>query len=94
MEITFVGPVFFSDGDEALFFHGLEQVPGFASVVGRNRELTVSLGEAREGAVRELLVLFRRWQIDPSALNPFRGEDIYPCRLWEHTLHEAVVSGR
>lgn len=27
---------------------------------------------------------------DGAALNPLRGEDVYPSRLWEHTLHEAV----
>ena len=93
MEVTFAGPVFFSQGDEALFFYGLEQLPGFISVVGRGRELTVALGDDREGAIRELLVLFRRWQIDPLVLQPHRQEDPYPSRLWEQGLHEAIGPG-
>ena len=91
MEITFAGPVFFSEIDEAMFFAWLEQVPGLLSVQGHGLCLTVTLASERTGAVAELLVLMRRWHIDPEPLLPLRGEDPYPSSLWQHPIHEVAA---
>jgi hypothetical protein len=91
MEVTFAGPVFFSETDEAMFFAWLERVPGFVSVEGHGCSLTVTLANERTGAIGELLVLLRRWQIDPAPLLPLRSEDPYPSSLWEHPIHEVAA---
>jgi hypothetical protein len=90
VEVTFAGPVFFSETDEAMFFAWLERVPGFVSVQGHGRSLTVTLGNERAGAIAELLVLLRRWQIDPAPLVPLRNEDSCPSSLWEQPIHEVA----
>ena len=90
MEITFAGPVFFSETDESMFFAWLERVPGFQSVHGHGTSLTVSLAPDREGAVYELLVVFRRWHIDPSPLRTMPREQPHTSPLWERPIHEVA----
>ena len=91
MEITFEGPVFFSETDEAMFFAWLQRVPGLVSVQGHGSSLTVILASERSGAVAELLVLLRRWQVDPAPLLSLCSEDPYPSRLWERPIHEVAA---
>ncbi|WP_133480227.1 hypothetical protein [Cognatilysobacter segetis] len=90
MEVTFTGPVFFSETDEAMFFAWLERVPGFVSVQGHGSSLTVSFASER-GAIAELLIVLRRWQIDPAPLQPLRSEDPHPSSLWERPIHEVAA---
>ena len=91
MELIFEGPVFFSPDDEAAFFHWLSPIESIAEVRGQHRQLHVQFKHApTDDEVSSLLVLFRRWQIDLSALEPFQTEQNGHHILWRKSIAEAT----
>jgi hypothetical protein len=58
-----------SYGEERAFFHWLEWIPGVASVVGTPDGLEVNFDKPIDSeALRELVVLMRRYNLDMSCL--------------------------
>ena len=91
IELTFEGPVFFSPDDESAFFHWLNQIESVAEIRGQHRQLHVQFKHApTDEETSSLLVLFRRWQIDILALEPFRTEQNGHHVLWRKSVAEAT----
>jgi hypothetical protein len=69
--ISFLGPEYYSGGDEDRFFACLYNLPEYVAVIGGLRTLTLELRSplARE-SFRELIALFSRYQISLSSLRP------------------------
>ena len=90
MIITFNGPTFFASEDEDHFFGWIYSLPEYVQVVGAGRELDLELSSpVSDGTVLQLLVLFRRWCIDPTALLPLRSAATSDCVLWSAQLPAA-----
>ncbi len=69
-------PEFLSGRDEASFFNWLEHIPAFRSSQGLGEILIVELGDMAndEESLRELIALFVRHDMDPSALRNFESD--------------------
>jgi hypothetical protein len=90
MNITFEGPRFFAPEDEDQFFGWLRSLPEHRQIVGSGRELELELATPVSATtVRQLLVLFRRWCLDPTALLPLRSAETESHVLWATPLSEA-----
>ena len=63
--ISFIGPKYMSQRDEAAFFYWLKRIPSVVGVTGSVRTLTVQVrGQGLpDETLRELLALFRRYRI-------------------------------
>jgi len=73
--LSFIGPTYMSQRDEAAFFYWLKRIPGVFGVTGRVRTLTVRVrgrGLADE-TLREFLALFRRYRIPMRQLAKFES---------------------
>lgn len=94
MIISFEGPVFFVSADEDQFFRWLASLPEHQAIrgVGTTLELTLST-PARPETVQQLLVIFRRWQLDVTPLLPLRSPKTNGFVLWNTSLGEASSGG-
>ncbi|NQD36318.1 hypothetical protein HPT27_04715 [Permianibacter sp. IMCC34836] len=91
LELSVVGPVFFSPDDEETFFSWLRRIEVISQIRGQHRLLHMEFKHTPSAEeVISLLVLFRRWQLDLSALEPFRNEDNGHHILWQRSVAEAV----
>lgn len=73
MEIIIEGPVFFSQEDESRFFDWLNLLPGFKKVVGEGEYLHLHFNEPlADEAIRQVLIICRRWGIDITPLRGFK----------------------
>ena len=71
MEIVFKGPTFYCQEDEEHFFNWLYSIPAFKEVVGQGIELRLSLDEeVDQNSLEQLLVVFKRWELDLKSLKP------------------------
>ena len=74
MIISFQGPTFFVSEDEDKFFGWLYSLPEFKDIRGRLTTLDLELAHpVSAGTVQQLLVVFRRWCIDPAPLLSLRS---------------------
>ena len=90
LTITFRCPTFFADADEDRFFGWLYSMPEYAIVRGEGTALALQLTQPVSAeTVRQLLVVFRRWCIDPESLLPLRRAETEHFVLWDIALHEA-----
>lgn len=62
---------FYSNGDEQRFFHGLRENPGVSGCCGIAQQLEITIVQRRlnHDALRDLIALFRRYQIPLSPLS-------------------------
>jgi hypothetical protein len=87
MILTFDGPTFFAPEDEDRFFGWLYSLPEYKRVVGVGTELELELSSpVSPSTVVQLLVLFRRWGMDPAALLPLRSAENGYHVLWDNPL--------
>ncbi|RZL32712.1 MAG: hypothetical protein EOP35_19545 [Rubrivivax sp.] len=72
-QLMIPGPVFYSSHDEANFFTWLQNISGVARVVGKVRDLQVTLRSSRLGeqALREMIALHWRYQMPMRHLSSF-----------------------
>lgn len=90
MLIAFEGPLFFAAQDEDQFFGWLYSVPEFKDIVGAGTTLNLELTPPVSAeTVKQLLVVFRRWCIDPQALLCLRSPETDSFMLWDTSLQEA-----
>ncbi len=73
--LSFTGPSYLSEHDEAAFFYWLKRIPGVIGVRGSHETLTVRVrGRGLPDAtLREFLALFRRYRIDIKQLARFES---------------------
>lgn len=70
MDITIDGPIFYSQEDENIFFLCIYNLQDYKQVVGHGMELTISFNKnPSELAISQLLVICKRWDINPAPLN-------------------------
>lgn len=76
IEITVRGPQFWSENDESAFFDRLGSIACIESVLGRGEDLILALETTRlsDADLRELLALFRRYEIPMGSLAAFDCE--------------------
>jgi hypothetical protein len=87
MDITIEGPDFYHQEDEDIFFSCIYNLPGYQQVKGHGVELTISFAsDISEQAVMQLLVICRRWRIDPKPLLIFKTYFNPECFLWENAI--------
>jgi hypothetical protein len=90
MIISFRSPTFFASEDEDQFFGWLYSLPEYKDVRGRLTTLDLELADpVSAGSVRQLLVVFRRWYIDPAPLLPLRSPETDSFVLWDTSLGRA-----
>ena len=90
MKIIFGAPTFFAQADEDLFFGWLHALPECQGVRGVGTHLEVSLSApVSSDTVQQLLVLFRRWCLDPAPLLPLRSPETAGLVLWDTPLQQA-----
>ena len=90
MNISFEGPTFFTKEDEDQFFSWLYALPAYKAIAGAGRTLHLQLSAPVDtSTVEQLLVIFRRWCIDTSALLPLRTPETVHLALWDTELKEA-----
>ena len=83
MEIRFEGPRFYAPADEDRFFDWLRSLPEFERIEGRGTVLNLHVHEPlAEDSVRQLLVVFRRWQVDVAPLLPLKTSANAQFVLW------------
>jgi len=72
-KLTFQGPTYFSELDEAAFFSWLERIPGVTKVEGHLTTLIVTTKSAKlsDRSLRELLGLFYRYRVPMRQLAQF-----------------------
>lgn len=88
MIITFSGPIFFAAADEDQFFGWLYALPEYQSVRGVGTDLEVTLATpVSPDTVQQLLILFRRWCLDPAPLLPLRSDETAGLALWYTPIH-------
>jgi hypothetical protein len=91
MVISFEGPTFFAPEDEDQFFGWLYSLPEYKNIVGIGTTLELELASpVSADTVRQLVVLFRRWCIDPRPLISLRSAETDNFALWDTSLQEAV----
>ena len=87
MIIFFEGPTFFAAADEDCFFGWLAVLPGYQDIRGSGTTLGLTLHDSiQPETVLQLLVIFRRWQIDISPLLPLRTPQTSQLPLWDNPL--------
>ena len=87
MIISFDGPVFYAQADEAYFFNWLQSLPEFQEVRGVGTTLHLSLNAPiSPESVRQLLVIFRRWRLALGPLLPLRSAQTERFLLWDTDL--------
>ncbi|WP_226668052.1 hypothetical protein [Microbulbifer aggregans] len=87
MDITIHGPTFYDQEDESIFFSCIYNLPGYVQVRGLGADLTVSFSHAlSEAAVMQLLIICRRWGINPEPLNSYKETFNPDCFLWENPI--------
>ena len=87
MNISIVGPSFYDQEDENVFFGCIYGLPSFVEVRGFGMELTITFEvEATEEIIIKLLVICRRWGIDISPLKKFENTYNSDCYLWKNTI--------
>ncbi len=90
MKIIFSGPRFFAQADEDRFFGWLYALPEYQIVRGISTDLEITLATpVSPETVRQLLVLFRRWCLDPAPLLPLRSAETAGLVLWDTPIHQA-----
>ena len=90
MKIIFGGPTFFAQADEDRFFGWLQQLPECQGIRGVGTDLEVALSApVSADTVQQLLVLFRRWCLDPTPLLSLRSPETADLVLWDTTLQQA-----
>lgn len=90
MEISFEGPVFFAKEDEDRFFGWIYALPEYERIVGAGTTLHLHLRTPVDaGTVEQLLVIFRRWCIDTTPLQPLRSSETERLTLWDTDLTAA-----
>jgi hypothetical protein len=89
MIISFEGPTFFAPEDEDQFFGWLYSLPEYKDILGTGTILDLELATpVSADTVRQLLVLFRRWCIDPKPLLSLRSPETDNFVLWDTSLQE------
>ncbi|PBJ81602.1 hypothetical protein CMZ84_15555 [Lysobacteraceae bacterium NML93-0399] len=90
MKIIFGGPTFFTQADEDRFFGWLQALPECRDVRGVGTDLEVSLSTPiSPDTVQQMLMLFRRWCLDPAPLLPLRSPETASFVLWDTSLQQA-----
>ena len=90
MIISFEGPTFFVPEDEDQFFSWLYSLPEYKSILGTGTTLDLELvSPVSADTVRQLLVVFRRWCVDPSPLTSLRSAETDSFALWDNSLQVA-----
>jgi len=90
VKIIFGGPTFFAQADEDRFFGWLQTLPECQGVRGIGTNLEVALSTpVSSDTVQQLLVLFRRWCLDPAPLLPLRSPETTNLVLWDAPLQQA-----
>ncbi|MDL5364321.1 hypothetical protein QSH18_01745 [Xanthomonas sp. NCPPB 2654] len=91
--ISFEGPTFFAPEDEEQFFGWLGSLPEYKDIRGKGTTLDLELAHPISAdTVRQLLVLFRRWCVDPDPLRPLWSPETAGFVLWETSLREASIA--
>ncbi len=94
MIIFFEGPTFFAAADEDHFFRWLAALPGYKDIRGSSTTLGLTLDDSIEpDTVLQLLVIFRRWQIDITPLLPLRSPETSHLSLWDTSLDGVPGTG-
>ena len=94
MIIAFQGPVFFAATDEDQFFGWLRSLPEFQSIRGIGTTLELDLAEpVTAETAKQLVVIFRRWQLDVASLSTLRTAATTDFILWDTGLSDASVNG-
>jgi len=89
MIISFEGPRFFAPEDEEQFFGWLHSLPEYKDIRGRGTTLDLDLAyPVSADTVRQLLVVFRRWCLDPTPLHHLRSLETDSFALWDTSLRE------
>ncbi len=87
MDITIQGPCFYHQEDENIFFSCIYNLPGYQQIKGHGVELTISFAnDISEQAVMQLLIICRRWSIDPTPLLIFKTCSNPECSLWKSAI--------
>lgn len=83
MEIIFEGPHYYCEADENGFFELLYSLPEYVEVIGKGRELFLTLEEpVSYESSNQLLTMFYRWDIDRDVLLPLKTKDNENNELW------------
>ncbi|WP_183910981.1 hypothetical protein [Simiduia aestuariiviva] len=83
MEIIIEGPSFYDEEDENIFFNALYALPGFLSVKGKGLNLHIQFKSSpSDEAVKQLVVICRRWFIDIAPLLPLKNQNNSGLVLW------------
>lgn len=91
MEIIFKGPTFFAQEDENHFFEWIYALPSYLNITGKGLDLHLELKEpVDKETVEQLLIIFRRWNVDVASLKSLRSEKNKGFILWEVDLTEAA----
>jgi hypothetical protein len=84
MDIVFKGPTFYCQEDESVFFNWVHSLPEHVELVGKSRDLHLSLNEpVSEESVIQLLTVFRRWGIETTALKKLKSKENKDHHLWK-----------
>jgi len=87
MDITIDGPTFYDQEDENIFFSCIYGLPDFERVRGHGMELTISFKKVPSNkTISQLLVICRRWFINPEPLKLFKNETNSEFFLWQHSI--------
>ena len=83
MEVIIESPSFYDEEDENVFFNCIYALPGFVTVKGRGINLLISFSEPiTNEAIKQLVVICRRWNIDISTLLSYKNESNDYLELW------------
>lgn len=90
MIVSFKGPTFFVPEDEDRFFNWLYSLSEYKNILGAGTTLDLELvSPVSADTARQLLVVFRRWGIDPSPLTSLRSAETDNFVLWDTCLQVA-----
>ena len=90
MIISFKGPIFFASEDENQFFGWLYSLREYKDIRGRGTTLDLELAHpVSTDTVRQLLIVFRRWHVDPTPLVHLRSPETDSFVLWDTSLWQA-----
>jgi hypothetical protein len=88
MDITIEGPCFYNQEDENVFFSCIYNLPDFLRVKGHGTELTISFtSNPSEQTIIQLLIICRRWGVDPKSLLRFKTQFNPTCSLWDNEIY-------
>lgn len=87
--ISFEGPTFFVQADEDQFFGWLRSLPECQDIRGIGTTLDLVLAApVSSDTVQQLVVVFRRWNIEVTPLLPLRSLETDDFVLWNMALRE------